>query len=138
MLIEEVKVNNLKKYCIFAAMNRTGTYTKILAVALLFVLFSTNIVWATYSGTVDEHANANKFSLKNLAKMQKTYTLSTLRLDNGYSFKSSEELSRQKTTNGVEVQSMIRLEKGNTTYVYPYKYKVQVPKFKTPTPPSYR
>jgi hypothetical protein len=119
-------------------MNRTGTYTKILAAALLFVVFSSNMVWATYSGTVDEHTNANKFSLKNLAQMQKNYNLSSLRLDNNYSFKSSDELSRQKTANGVEVQSMIRLEKGNTTYVYPYKYKVQVPKFKTPTAPSLR
>jgi hypothetical protein len=33
---------------------------------------------------------------------------------------------------------MIRLEKGNTTYVYPYKYTVKVPKFVTPKAPVVR
>ncbi|MBL0884461.1 MAG: hypothetical protein IBJ16_14145 [Chitinophagaceae bacterium] len=36
--------------------------------------------------------------------------------------------------NGVEVSSMLRYDNGNTSFVYPYKFKVKVPKFKTPTP----
>ncbi len=30
--------------------------------------------------------------------------------------------------------SMMRYERGNTTYIYPYTHKVGVPKFITPTP----
>jgi len=33
---------------------------------------------------------------------------------------------------------MIRMERGNTTYVYPYKYSVKVPRFVTPVAPKIR
>lgn len=33
------------------------------------------------------------------------------------------------------LNSIITLQKGNATFIYPYRYKVSVPLFKTPTPP---
>jgi hypothetical protein len=35
-----------------------------------------------------------------------------------------------------EMNSMLRFDNGNSSFVFPYKFKVKVPKFKTPTPGS--
>jgi len=31
----------------------------------------------------------------------------------------------------------VQMQNGSTTFIYPYKAKVKVPKFKTPTPSNY-
>lgn len=107
---------------------------KILAAVLLSL--TVHFTFGSFTGTVDERNKNNKFTLKNLNKISKNYSLSSLR--GGFQFKGSQELTQQPTPTGVEINSMIRLEKGTTTYIYPYTYKVKVPKFKTPTPPPDR
>jgi len=111
-------------------------YIRIGVVSVLFL--SAHMAFAAFTGSVDSKDNNNKFSLKNLNKISKNYSLSSLSaLKNSYEFKNQYQLNEQKTDdNAVEIQSMVRLEKGNTTFVYPYKYKVKVPKFKTPVPPA--
>ena len=42
----------------------------------------------------------------------------------------------QKDATGTTFNNMMRFEKGNTTYIYPYKHKVKVAVFKTPTSSS--
>lgn len=54
-----------------------------------------------------------------------------------FQFKGSTSIYQVKLDNSVEGQSFIRMENGNTAYVYPYKYKVKTPSaslFKAPTP----
>lgn len=120
----------------FTAMKKHVT-TKVIISALLVI--AVNITFASFTGKNDDHAS-EKFSLKNLNNYTKNYyTLSTLKTQT-FQFKNSLELVQQKKGNTVEVQSMIRMQQGNTTYVYPYRYQVKVPlqMFKTPTAPSLR
>lgn len=53
-----------------------------------------------------------------------------------FQYKGSSNLCQINSDNSVHGQSIIRMENGNTTYVYPYKYKVRTPLFKTPTAPN--
>lgn len=98
--------------------------------------FAVNFCFASFTGkTFDEHSN--KFSLKNLSSLSKSYSLSYLKVGN-LRFVGTQQLSQQKNDTSVQGQSMMRIQRGNTTFVYPYTYKVKVPKFKTPTPPPFR
>lgn len=57
----------------------------------------------------------------------------------GFEYKGTRFLSQKKELNGdITINSMMRFEKGNTTYIYPYIHKITVPKFKTPAPASFR
>jgi hypothetical protein len=102
--------------------------------AALFV-FAVDLAFGSFTGRTDD--SKNKFSLKNLNTINKGYSLSALRI-NTFRYIGSLDISQQNNGSQLQVHSMIRLERGNTTYVYPYKYTVKVPKFKTPAPPVVR
>lgn len=96
--------------------------------ALVVLLASANMaIGASTSGSDDR--SKSKYSLKNLNKFSKNYSLSSLHLNhinnNGFTH-----------LNSVAGTSFVGLQKGNTTYVFPYKYNIKVPRFKTPTPPQ--
>lgn len=110
-------------------MNLTRKYTRFTAVIILIVLAHTAI--AAFSGSADDR-NKNKYSLKNLNKLSKNYSLSSLRTST-FQFKGFYQADQ---TTGRQSVSMLSLQRGNTTYVYPYTYKVKVPRFKTPVPPQ--
>jgi len=114
-------------------MRKRFTYNKFL-IASIFVLMM-NMANGAFIGNTDDHKN--KFSLSNLNSLTRLYTLSPLR-SNTFQYKGSQEIYR--FYNGVQAQSqsIIRMERGNTTYVYPYRYTVKVPKFKTPVAPLIR
>lgn len=112
-------------------MNSKNTYIKIIFTAIFLLLL--NVGFASFIGKARLSDDRNNFSLKNLGKYKKGYSLSYLKLSQ-FQFMGSQDLSQQKTNNTVQIQSMLRLERGNTTYVYPYKHTVQIPKFKTPSP----
>lgn len=114
-------------------MRKGLLYSKYLAAALC--VMAVQFVYGSFTGNSD--GSKDKFSLKNLNTVSKSYSLSSLRL-NTFSYKGSTELSQKSTGGLVQVSTMIRLEKGNTTYVYPYKYTVKVPKFVTPKAPAIR
>jgi hypothetical protein len=115
-------------------MKLKPVYTKMTAAVML--LLTVNLSFGSFTGTtLDEHSS-NKFGLKNLAALSKNYSLSYLKTGS-LRFVGNQEVSQQKVNDTVEVQSMMRIQRGNTTFVYPYKYKVQVPRFKTPSPPSF-
>ena len=86
----------------------------------------------SFTGIADEKTkNVTKFSLKNLSALS----------HKGLSFSSLKSSLQYKGTQpskesifGSEVSSMLRYDNGNTTYIYPYKFKVKAPKFKTPVP----
>jgi hypothetical protein len=43
----------------------------------------------------------------------------------------------QKAPQQTTLQSIITYQKGNTTFIFPYKHKVLLPKFKTPEAPKF-
>jgi len=114
----------------FEPMRKGLKYSKYFAAAL--AMLAVQFVYGSFTG--NSVGSKDKFSLKNLSSVR-SYSLSTLRT-NTFHYKGSTELSQQNTGGQVQVTSMIRLERGNTTYVYPYKYTVKVPKFVTPKAPS--
>jgi len=115
-------------------MKKRYTFSKFFFAAML--LLAVKIVFGAFSGRTND--DRDKFSLKNLNNSnRKVYSLSSLNL-NAFRYSGSLNLYQQNNDNQLQVKSMIRLEKGNTTYVYPYKYTVKVPKFKTPVAPAIR
>ena len=110
-------------------MLRKSTNIAILTAALLFVV--AHGAFASFTGSSDDRIN--RFSLKSLNKYTRSYSLTGLR-PSAFQFRGSQDLDFQKTENSLEINSMIRMERGNTTYIFPYKYKVKVSKFKTPSP----
>ncbi len=117
-------------------MRLKAEHTKIFITALLIMSLGINIAFGSFTGaSIDEHSS--KFSLKNLSTLSKNYSLSYLKVGD-FRYVGTQQLSQQKVGDtAVEVQSMMRVQRGNTTFVYPYKYKMQVPRFKAPTSPSF-
>ena len=116
-------------------MKKRYTYTKIFFAALLLLAVELTF-GAITTGKTDD--TKNKYSLKNLNSSNRHfYSLSTFNTNN-FRYTGSLNLYQQNSNNQLQVQSMVRMERGNTTYVYPYKYTVRVPKFKTPTAPLIR
>ncbi|MFT4153751.1 MAG: hypothetical protein QM629_08060 [Parafilimonas sp.] len=94
-----------------------------------FASFVDNSTKAKKADTTDiSLKNFNRNAFKNTA--YPSFTLSK------FQYKGSSSLYQINSQNSVEGQSIIRMENGNTSYVYPYKYKVKTPFFKTPTPPN--
>lgn len=104
---------------------------KIYCIAVLLVLF-VQTAMAAFTGKMGD--DKDKFSLKTLNKLSKNYSLTSFH--GTFKYKGSLDLSQQQVNNGIEINSLIRYERGNTTYVYPYKYRINIPlaKFKTPSP----
>lgn len=99
----------------------------LMGVQLAFAAF-------TFSGITEKKAKDSKYSLKNLGNLSsKSVSYSSLKY--ALQFKGTQTLKAQPGDNsGTEVVSMLRYDDGNKTYIYPYKFKVKVPKFKTPAP----
>lgn len=90
------------------------------------LVFAVQFVFASFtlSGNTNNKKSTNKYSLKNLSKFtSKGLSLNTVR------FSSKLNASEFKNTNAASIQ----ITNGNTTFIYPYKVKIKVPKFKTPT-----
>ncbi len=117
-------------------MNRKQYIQKTFIVALL--LMGMQVVYAAFSftGSVDEKAKNSKYSLRNLSALSHK-GLSFASLKSSLQYKGAQPIfSSRETKSGIEVSSMLRYDNGNTTYIYPYKFKVKASKFRTPTPPQ--
>ncbi|MBS1638717.1 MAG: hypothetical protein JSR12_01570 [Bacteroidetes bacterium] len=113
---------------------KSRSYIKNLAVALV-LLMVTKVLFAAFSftGITDENNRNNKYSLKNLSSYSnKAFSLSHLRTTLQY--RGSLVINQKTNNNGTELNSVLEYDRGNTAYVLPYKLKVKVPKFKTPSP----
>jgi hypothetical protein len=100
-------------------------------IAVFVCIAMTHMALAAFSGSADDR-NKDKYSLKNLNKLSKNYSLSSLRTST-FQFKGFYQVDQNR---GIQSGSYLSLQRGNITYVYPYKYKVKVPRFVTPTPPQ--
>ncbi|MGI8635569.1 MAG: hypothetical protein ACR2KZ_09225 [Segetibacter sp.] len=105
-------------------------------IALLLVGV-THLAMASFTGSTDKRSH-NIYSLKNFNRNFYKY-VSPFSLRAGFEYKGLQLLSQKKELNGdITFTSMMRFEKGNATYIYPYTHKISVPKFKSPTPPTFR
>lgn len=112
------------------------TKYKNLMIALLLI-GATHIALGSFTGTSGKKSN-NIYSLKNFNKnFYKSASPFSLRAN--LSYKGIQMLSQKKEANGdITYTSMMRYERGNTTYIYPYTHKVSASRFITPTRPSFR
>ncbi len=105
------------------------------AIAVI-LLFSMQLAYAalSFTGIIDEKTKNSKYSLRSLHQYSKKgLSLSAIKSTlqyRGMFFPLNSSSSFTKT----EITSMIQYDNGHTSYVYPYKIKVKVPKFKTPQP----
>ena len=109
-------------------------FTLTLAVTLL-VGVQTGYAAFTLSGvSTEKRGKQTKFTLKNL-NLLNSKSLSYSSLRSTMQYKSIQTLGLQlKGSNNSEMNSMLRFDNGNSSFVFPYKFKVKVPKFKTPSP----
>jgi len=111
---------------------------KMLSPRKMLLLLGFLISVQTFASFIDNgsakksHAN---ISLKNFSKSSyKSTAYPSFRLSK-FQFNGSSDFYQVNSNNAILGQSVIRMQNGNTTYVYPYKYKVKMPLFKTPTAP---
>lgn len=117
------------------------TMNKILSPKKLLLVLGFILSMQGFASFVDngstKKTNANTdISLKNFNRSSfKSTAYPSFRLSS-FQYKGSFSRYQVNSKNSVEGQSVIRLENGNTAYVYPYKYKVKTPLFKTPSVPN--
>ncbi len=114
---------------------KTQQYIKKASIVALLAM-GIQVAYAAFSftGISDEKAKNNKYSLKNLSALShKGLSFSSLKSSLQYKGTGMQSFGKESAS-GMEINSMMRYDNGNTTYIYPYKMKVKVPKFKTPSP----
>ena len=106
---------------------------KKLSIAFL-LLIAVKLAFASIgvSGISDDKLKTTKYSLKNFSSLRHTFSLNSLKSKLHYS--SSDVYSQSNFNSSTQMNSMMKYDKGNTTYIMPFNYKVKVPKFKTPSP----
>ncbi|GAC1394985.1 MAG: hypothetical protein NVSMB63_14370 [Sediminibacterium sp.] len=111
-----------------------GKHIRKIVIAFLFSV-GVQTVFAAFSftGITDEKTKNSKYSLKNLSSLSHK-SLSYTSLRSTLQFKGVQAIQPKETQGGFEISSMLRYDNGNTAYIYPYKFKVKVPRFKTPSP----
>lgn len=115
-------------------MKQNRHIKKLIVAATLALSVQVAVASISFSGITDEKNKGSKYSLKNLSLLShRTLSLSTVKLN--LQFKGNDVLTQKATPTGLEVNSLLYYNSGNTTYIMPYKFKVKVPKFKTPTAP---
>ncbi|MFY8003186.1 MAG: hypothetical protein ACOVNR_00015, partial [Chitinophagaceae bacterium] len=110
-------------------------------VALGSVIIGLHMVFASsiFSGTTDESGKYKRYSLSNLNSRFARKSISLYSLKSSLTFRgSSFSLNDSPLPSASnEFRSIMQYERGNTTYILPYKVKIQVPRFKTPSPPTH-
>ena len=114
-------------------MNKHLNHKKIALATILLLSMKLTFAAISFTGIVDEKTRNNKYSLRNLNNYSKK-GLSLNAIKSNLQFKGIYLPSTSLSLESSEVNSMLQYNNGNTTYVYPYKFKVKVPKFKTPSP----
>lgn len=120
---------------IFVEMSIRQNSKKIAFVALLLMGIQVAYAAFSFTGITDEKTKSSKYSFKHLSTLSHK-SLSFSSLKSSLQYKGPSTSLTKENRSGTEVSSMLRFDNGNTTYVYPYKFKVKAPKFKTPAPPQ--
>jgi hypothetical protein len=82
------------------------------------------------NGSTESKKMVEKYSLKNIGNLtHKTASFYTLKAS--LEFKGIASMNMNGAVNN---SNYLKYNKGNISYVIPYRYKVVLPKFKTPSP----
>ncbi len=112
----------------------TLKHIKKIAIVTLSVMMA-QLAFASFSfNTIsDERNKSGKYSLKTLNNLShKSLSLSMI---NSYRLLKGNQMINQKVSpNGLEINSMLQYDNGSSTFVYPYKFKVKIPKDKIRIP----
>jgi len=116
----------------FVKMKRKNQIQKLILAGML--VLGVQVVFAAFTSTISGRSTKksvnSQYTLSNISKFSnKGLALGTVRYTS--KLKPAEFTSTQA---GTVSNSNIELTKGNTTFIYPYKIKVKVPKFKAPEP----
>ncbi len=105
--------------------------TILTSLALMAVISSTVHASTIVTSTSESKKVTEKYSLKNLSSLShKVSTFHDLKSSLAYRGLSVSTSINSNTTNS----NYLKYNKGNITYVIPYRHKVILPKFKTPSP----
>ena len=118
---------------IFDPMIRLSHIQKI-AFATIFVM-AVQVAFASisFTGISDDKNKGNKYSLKHFSLYShKIISISGLKSE--LEFKGSSSLSQKNNAGGVEMNSIMQFDKGNTTFILPYKVKIKIYKDKIRIP----
>ncbi len=108
-------------------------YQKVVLVVMLAMSMQLAYAALSFTGIVDDKTRNNKYSLRSLNNYtRKGLTLGAIK--SSLQYKGIHIPNATPSFQGNEINSMLQYDNGNTTYIYPYKFKVKVPKFKTPSP----
>ena len=111
---------------------KNATYKPLFLTGLALMLFAQVEVYAAKGDAKEKKGFVLKFSGFDLkGTNQSFFTLKPGVVYKG-SFNNVEKAPQQTT-----LQSIITFQKGNTTFILPYKHKVILPKFKTPEAPRF-
>jgi len=106
-------------------------YIKKIAFAALFItIVQVGFASVSFSGIANERNKGNKFSLKNLNNYtHRSVSIALIKAD--LQFKSSMALTHKNNGNGIDmINSTMQFDHGNTTYIFPYKLKIKIPRDK--------
>lgn len=118
-------------------MLRMHSFIKtIFIVTAIFALVHIVNAATVYSGNTSEGENNKNISLKNLGKYKTNFNVPSLKLSQ-FQYKGSNNFLQTKSSGNIlQIKSTIKLQKGNTTYLYPYKYNLKLQSiFKSPVQP---
>ena len=107
------------------------------AVCIMAMQVALASFYFSITGKEIEKNRDNRYTLKNLGNFShKTLTMSALRLN--FQFQGLQVTNQKQSPSGLEVNSMLQFDRGNSTYIYPYSFKVKLPKtplakFKAPS-----
>jgi len=114
-------------------MKHVKLLKKLTMAALLLMGMQVALASSIFTGIADGGVKNNKYSLRNLSNLSHR-GISIYSIRSGLQFSGSQVFTQSTSGNSTEMNSGLSFERGNTSYVFPYKIKVKVPKFKTPSP----
>lgn len=114
-------------------MIKSSHIQKFTFAALLVMAVQVAIASLSFIGTTDERNKSTKYSLKNLSHNYHN-TLSLYSLKTDLQFKGSKSINSSALQEGSGINFMMQYDRGNTTYILPYKFKINLPKDKIRIP----
>jgi hypothetical protein len=113
---------------IFVAMRNfkanTGTRSIAKKLAVLFLITVTGMVSFATLGDGNKKSESSKRSL--VISGRNNIRQGSFSLRSGYSFRGSQVINTQQERNYIRLNTIVTMQKGNTTYIVPLKKKVGI------------
>jgi hypothetical protein len=131
--LPKIFVKNLRNKITFASMTHTRHFKKIIIASLLLVGVQVALASSVITGRSDDNNLNSKFSLKDIGNLSRK-NVALYSFKSNLQFNSMQIMDERAVNGGLEFTSVLNFNRGNSSYVIPFHFKVKVPKFKTPSP----